>query len=123
MREPADRRRILATAALIAPASLLPTIAELAAAVANDDPHPAWYAEWNACLDWCNAPGNMGDRDAAEFPQFRRLSQLEELILPTPAATLAGALTQLRILNHWHGEETAMDERDSAGLANAIATL
>jgi hypothetical protein len=41
----------------------------------------------------------------------------------TPARTLAGAAAQLRVLNHWHGEETSLNERDSAGLAHAIVTV
>jgi hypothetical protein len=37
------RRTLLASAALVAPASLLPAIA---AAAPEPDPHPAWHAEW-----------------------------------------------------------------------------
>ena len=35
-----------------------------------------------------------------ELPEWARLEELEELIGATPAATLAGALAQLRIAFH-----------------------
>ena len=25
------------------------------------DPHPAWFAEWRALVDWCNGPDADGD--------------------------------------------------------------
>jgi hypothetical protein len=89
---------------------------------AGDDPHPAWLAEWRAAIDWCNGPG-PGGRDLAEFPLYHRSLELERLIGATPAATAAGALAQLRVLSHWHGNSFSLSENDAAGLANAIATL
>ncbi len=59
-----SRRTLLATAAMTAPAALLPAIAA-AASVNNSqtapDPHPAWFAERRALVDWCNGPDADGD--------------------------------------------------------------
>jgi hypothetical protein len=57
------RRALLATAA-VAPASFLPAIA--AAAGEEPDPHPAWFAEWRALVDWCNGPGADGDGEVQD---------------------------------------------------------
>jgi hypothetical protein len=51
------RRALLASAAMTAPAA--------AASVNNSQtapgPHPAWFAEWRALVDWCNGPDADGD--------------------------------------------------------------
>ena len=71
------------------------------AAIAGEaDPHPAWLAEWEALVEWCNddAPA---DRDLVDCPEWHRSLELEELIGFTPARTPAGALCQLRVLRQW----------------------
>jgi hypothetical protein len=118
------RRALLAGAAAVVPTAALPAVAicDPIADAAETDPHLAWYVEWRALLDWCNGPG-PGDRDIDQFPQYHRGLELEGLIHGTPARTLAGVLVQLRVLDHWLGQSSSMNERDSAGLANALATL
>jgi hypothetical protein len=114
-----SRRTLLASAALVAPATLLPA---LAAAAEEPDPHPAWHAEWRELLRWCNS-GAPGDRELREFPQWDRLEELEGLIALTPARTLAGVRVQLAQLHHVVTEVGVPNDDDLTGLANAIATL
>ena len=120
-----SRRTLLASAALVAPAALLPAIA--AAASDNDcqiapDPHLAWHAEWRELLVWSNT-ADTGGRELHEFPQWDRLIHLEDLISLTPARTLAGVRVQLAQLHHVITEVGIPNDDDIAGLANAIATL
>jgi hypothetical protein len=115
-----SRRALLAGAALVAPATLLPAIA--AAAAVEPDPHPAWHAEWRELLRGSN-PADVGGRDLAEFPQWHRLVELEDLISLTPARTLVGVRVQLALLHHVVTEVGIPNDDDIAGLANAIATL
>jgi hypothetical protein len=77
---------------------------------------------WRAVVEWCNT-AEVGGRDLDEFPQYHRALELEGLIHETPARTLGGVLAQLRVLDHWLSQSSGMNERDSTGLANAIATL
>jgi hypothetical protein len=114
------RRTLLAGPALVAPASLLPAIAAVAAEV--PDPHPAWHAEWRELLVWSNT-ADTGGRDLAEFRQWDRLMRLEGLIALTPAATLAGVRVQLALLHHVVTEVGVPNDDDVTGLENAIATL
>jgi hypothetical protein len=86
------------------------------------DPHPAWYAEWNSKLDWCNAPGCAGGRDLIEVPQWHGVLELEELIGTTPATTLTGAAAQLKVLHHWCAKSLPGDDMEAA-LENALATV
>jgi hypothetical protein len=115
-----SRRALLASAALVAPAALLPAIA--AAAEQEPDPHPAWHAEWRELLTWSNT-ADVGGRELHEFPQWDRLVELEDLISLTPARTLAGVRVQLAQLHHVITEVGIPNDDDIAGLANAIATL
>src|SRR5690242_20987588 len=92
-----SRRALLAGAALVAPAAALPAVAPV-----GPDPHLAWSAEWRILVDWCD--GSTGERDLDEFPPWHRMVELERLISGTPAATLAGAVAQLRLVRHY-GEE------------------
>ena|SRR5690242_9302688 len=73
------RRTLLAGAALVAPATLLPAIAAVAGQ--EPDPHPAWHREWRELLVWSNT-ADTGGRELAEFPQWHRLLELEDLIVP-----------------------------------------
>src|SRR4051812_358438 len=115
-----SRRALLAGAALVAPASLLPAIAAMAEV--EPDPHPAWFAEWRELLRWSNT-ADTGGRELREFPQWDRLIHLEDLISLTPARTLAGVRVQLAQLHHVITEVGIPNDDDIAGLANAIATL
>jgi hypothetical protein len=118
-RETANRRAMLGRLATGATVVALPATALAADA---PDPHPAWYAEWKANLDWCNAPDSTGGRDLVEFPQWQRVLELEELIGTTPATTLAGAVAQLKVLHHWCAESLPGDDMEAA-LENALATV
>src|SRR3954464_9887602 len=113
-----SRRTLLASAALLAPASLLPAIAAVAAGE-DPDPHPAWHAEWRELLRWSNT-ADTGGRELREFPQWDRLIHLEDLISLTPARTLAGVRVQLAQLHHVITEVGIPNDDDIAGLANAI---
>jgi len=115
-----SRRTLLASAALVAPATLLPAIA---AGAEDTDLHPAWFAEWRALVDWYNGPGSD---PADDCPEWRRTIELEGLAAATPARTLAGALAQLRFARGFvvdkHGTlGSAVD--DEAMLDAAIASL
>src|SRR5690349_4035568 len=83
-----SRRTLLANAALVAPASLLPAIA--AAAAPEPDPHLAWFAEWQACLAYLDGPETRDVDDLGELPEWHRAHELEVLIGTTPARTAAG---------------------------------
>src|SRR3954468_21859680 len=83
-----SRRTLLASAALVAPAALLPAIA--VAAEQPIDPHPAWLAEWQALIEWQDTT-HTGGRDLEQFWQYHRTLELEELIGGTSARTLTGA--------------------------------
>src|SRR4051812_6399232 len=128
---PRTRRTLLASAALVAPAALLPAIAAAAEevrflnvpALQTPDPHLAWFAEWRACLDHQNGPAGEAVDCLSELPEYHRALELEGLIGATPARTPAGVLAQLRIIAHWQGELSGLSDPERDGLANAIATL
>src|SRR5689334_21931928 len=115
-----SRRTLLAGAALVAPATLLPAIAAVAGQ--DPDPHPAWHREWRELLVWSNT-ADTGGRELAEFPQWHRLLELEDLISLTPARTLAGVRVQLALLHHVVSEVGVPNDDDVTGLANALATV
>jgi hypothetical protein len=116
-----SRRTLLASAALAAPASLLPAIAAVAAGK-ESDPHPAWHAEWAALIEWQDTTP-LGGRDLDQSPQCHRALELEELIGGTPARTLAGVAAQLRIADHWLGGSAYAGEDVDAAIGNALATV
>jgi hypothetical protein len=115
------RRTLLAGAALVAPATLLPAIAAAAEGF-TPDPHPAWHAEWRELLTWSNTADTDG-RDLAEFAEWDRLVELEDLISLTPARTLVGVRVQLALLHHVVTEVGIPNDDDVTGLANALATV
>jgi hypothetical protein len=126
-----SRRTLLASAALVAPAALLPAIA--AAAEKNpsrsakgfqaSDPHLAWHAEWQACLAYMDGPAGGLVDGLDELPEWHRALELEDLMGRAPARTLTGVLVQLRVIIRWQGELSGLTDREKAALANAIATL
>jgi hypothetical protein len=91
------------------------------ALAAEPDPHPAWLAEWQRLVDWCNSTG-PGDRDLQDCPEWHRSMELEDLIASTPARTLAGAVCQLRLTHYYAGAAFPDDPADVAA-ANALVTL
>src|SRR3954465_8963832 len=111
------RRAPLAAPARAARAPLLPAIA---AAGQEPDPHPAWFAEWRALVDWYNGP----DADPADdCPQQHRIIALEGLAAPTAARTLAGATAQLRFARAFVDEYGSLGSgvNDETLLASALA--
>src|SRR4051812_18426324 len=84
-----SRRTLLASAALVAPASLLPAIAAVAAEQPVD-PHPAWVAEWEALIEWQDTT-HTGGRDLEQFPQYHRTLELEGMIGAPPPARWRGS--------------------------------
>jgi hypothetical protein len=99
------------------------TVPAVTIAASPIDLHPAWYAEWEANLDWCNAPGSTGGRDLDEVPQWQRVEELEELIGTTPAATLTGAAAQLKVLAYCRSQGLVPDDALDAGLESALAVV
>jgi hypothetical protein len=86
------------------------------------DPHPAWFAEWQRLVDWCNEPG-PDDRDMQARPEWHRSLELKDLIGGTPARTLAETLCQLRIIRQWCTKESLPNDACDAALSNAMATV
>src|SRR3954464_4684155 len=117
-----SRRTLLAGAALVAPATLLPAIAAVAAEDGASDSHPEWFAEWRELHHWCNT-ADVGGRNLDEFPQWDRYMELERLIALTPARSVAGGRVQLALLHHMIPAVGIPNDHDVTGLANAIATL
>src|SRR4051812_29040063 len=117
----ATRRALLAGAAA-APALPLPAVACSAPNGIEPDPHPAWFAEWRALVDWYNGP----DADPADdCPQQHRIIALEGLAAATAARTLAGATAQLRFARAFVDEYGSLGSgvNDETLLASALATL
>jgi protein Gp111 len=89
---------------------------------AGDDPHPAWHAEWRELREWADTP-DTGGRDLVAFPQWTRLTLLEERIAQTPARTLAGACVQVALVHYLLDELGSSCDDDVTALVNALATL
>ena len=87
------------------------------------DPHPAWYAEWKAAIDYMDGPAGWEVEDDLRPAVYHRALELEDLIGRTPAQTLAGALCQLRMLRHWCTPASMPNETLDAALENALATV
>src|SRR3954453_3560484 len=112
-------RRALLAGAAAAPALALPASTRVEAA---PDPHPAWFAEWRALVDWYNGP----DADpAADCPQQHPIIALEGLAAATPARPRAGALPHLPLPPPFLGEYGSLGSggNDGALLDSALATL
>ena len=118
------RRALLASAALAAPVLALPAVAVWGSSpvTAEPDPHPAWFAEWRALVDWFNGPAAD---PADDCPQQHRIIELEGLAAATPARTLAGATAQLRFARAFVAEYGSLGSgvNDEAMLDSALATL
>src|SRR3954471_13650322 len=117
-----SRRALLASAALVAPALALPTVAM---AGGEPDPDPAWFAEWRALVDWCNGPHADGDEELQDDPQWRRVLELERLVAETRARTLGGAAAQVRLACGFMATYRSLGDgvNDEALLTNALAIL
>jgi hypothetical protein len=113
-----SRRNILTRLATASVVAVTPGVA----ITAEPDPHPAWFAEWEALVDWCNGP-EPGARELEEFPQYHRTLELEDLIGATPTTTLAGASAQLRLMRYWCTPDSIPNETLNAALENAMATV
>ena len=113
-----NRRSILARLAAASMVAAAPGVA-----IAGEvDPHPAWYAEWKAAINFMDGPACRGVEEIASVPQYQRALDLEELIGTTPARTAAGARDQLRMLHHWCATTLPNDDMEAA-LENALATV
>jgi hypothetical protein len=117
------RRALLACAALVAPASVLPAVA--AAGGRAPDPHVAWAAELRALEAYLESPGYdaLSEEEADNDPAWPRWFELQRLIALPPARTVAGVREQIWYLefNHRYGPE--MGSREEQMLALALATL
>jgi hypothetical protein len=85
------------------------------------DPHPGWIAEWRTLRARIKAPLDLGpgfDIEAAAG----RLVDVEQGIVGTPAATLAGAAAQLEVALA-RLENTAADNLAIRAVRNASAAL
>ena len=86
---------------------------------AADDPHLEWWREHEALE--ASAKG-MGDSDYEDFAAIgQEQIELLESIATTPAATIAGVLIQLRVVQI--GIESGQADFDADAMANAMATL
>ena len=95
-----------------------------AVAIAGEaDPHPAWFAEWRAAVDFMNGPVSEEVGELSDLPIWHRAIELEELIGGTPARTLAGTLCQLRMMCQWCTPESLPNDACAAALENALATI
>jgi len=113
-----DRRTLLARATATAPAAAVPAVA---LAAAQTDPHVAWAAE----ADRLRPIMNAADPDTADA-LAAWIYELHELIVDTPAHTVAGVREQARVLCHVlglddgeHGDGTY----EVAAARNMLATL
>jgi hypothetical protein len=111
-----SRRALLAHAALVAPASLLPAIA--AAAGEEPDPHVAWAAE----VDGLRSIVRAADDDSADA-LANRICELHGWIVDTPARTVAGLREQARVLHDLLATDESDSTYEAAGLRNMLATL
>jgi hypothetical protein len=117
------RRAILARFAAVPMVAAVPAdAADRANFTVYPDPHPAWLAEWQTLVDWCNGP-EPGARELQDFPQYHRTLELEDLIGATPTTTLAGASAQLRLMRYWCTPDSMPNETLNAALENALATV
>lgn len=109
-------RRALLGAVVAAP-MVTTTTAQARTGPQAEDPHPAWWAEYQQ-LD---AEG-LGFADGDAFNELiDEQNDLLAEIATTPAATIAGALAQVRVVKL--GIEMGEAAWDEDALDNAIATL
>ena len=110
-------RRALLAGAASAPVLALPVIA---AAAEAPDPHVAWAAE----ADRLRPIMAAADADTADA-LAARMCDLHELIVDTPARTVAGVREQARVLCHVLGLEDGEHDGtyESAAARNMLATL
>jgi len=106
------RREFLTACGALALAAPPVAVAEFAA----EDPHIAWWREHEAL----EAEG-AGLDDEAYAPINEEQLELLENIATTPAATIAGVLIQLRVVQI--GIEDGKAYFDGDAIANAMATL
>ncbi|MCH8113808.1 MAG: hypothetical protein IH905_17955 [Proteobacteria bacterium] len=68
----------------------------------TDEPLIAMEREWNAHRHSCD--NCLDDSDEAREPHFRRLEEMEWNIYQTPARTLQGVATKLRLWSRYYAE-------------------
>ncbi len=121
----------ITTAAITAPLAI--KAAGVKAALAGE-PLLAMEREWNAHRHSFN--NSADDSDAAREPHFRRLEEMEWNIYQTPAQTLQGVATKLRLWSRyyacfhdrcydgdwWTGDLEGMDYAEF-GFANVLRDL
>jgi hypothetical protein len=92
-----SRRTLLAHAALVAPASLLPAIAA-AAAGPEPDPFPALEREFFRFYRWEDLPRPVDDDDPRIPVYAEGWQRTARAIVATPATTPAGLRAKVRVL-------------------------
>jgi hypothetical protein len=90
---------------------------------AEPDPHPAWYAEWKAAIDYMDGPAGWEMETISDLPIYHRALALGDLIGTTSARTTAGVRDQLRMLRHWCTPASMPNETLDAALENALAQM
>jgi hypothetical protein len=93
------------------------------AAVPERDPHPDWLAEARALARKMGEPGFAPGVDLSLTTTWRRWSQLTRLIGSTPAATLAGAVAQLEMVQDELARQNDLSNAARGGFRAAMATL
>jgi hypothetical protein len=93
------------------------------AAVPARDPHPDWLAEARTLARKMGEPGFAPGVDLSLTTTWRRWSQLTRLIGSTPAATLAGAVAQLEMVQDELARQNDLSNTARGGFRAAMATL
>ena len=92
-------------------------------AVPARDPHPDWLAEARALARKMGEPGFAPGVDLSLTTTWRRWSQLTRLIGSTPAATLAGAVAQLEMVQDELARQNDLSNTARGGFGIAMVTL
>ena len=93
MQSKITRRAVLAGVPAVAAAAAMPAIPALAV----QDPHPEWWAVWQA---WIAEDAGAVDHTSA-LKALDHIVALEDKILETEPLTTVGLAVQLRLLEFW----------------------
>ena len=107
-----SRRTALATgaAAIVTGAAVAPLAFKAAGvkAALGGDPVLALEREWRARLDYVhNYPD---DSDAALDPLYERVNEIERQLFLTPAESVQGVLTKLRVWHYYYSPGSCADQ-------------
>ncbi|ABD53159.1 twin-arginine translocation pathway signal [Jannaschia sp. CCS1] len=116
-----DRRKFIATSAALPSAALVSTVA----AASVEEPHQGWLDEWREITDYINSYPD----DDAYTELSPRLSELERLLVETPANTPQGILAKIDYTIEDYGEyffgciANDMDRKMLASIRDAVSLM